>query len=246
MIFVFKCTSGLGNRLCNLMNMFYLHSVYPQATYYVVWLINPHCSAPLADLINLSEYSWIRYDYRTRPAEFYAQTSIQLRTRWDVIGEWTRHPIIVSVTHHMYAFVPLPFCIDLFTRLRYTPAVHAGIEDLKRRYGVDRKVIHFRSGDLLHLLEGDAASLRRISEKVKRTEESQDLLRFEYNQMIVNRSRNAVIESFSELLFLAKHCVVVAYCPYSWFSSWAYLLNRQYRVSKPVFDSRVVDLVLAA
>lgn len=248
MIFIFKFISGLGNRLCNLMNMFYIHTIYPHATYYVLWLENHHCGANVSDLLDLSEYSWIRYDYDTiRPRykaiELYAHTSIQQRTRWDTLDEWKKHPAIVSTTHHLYLFVPLSFCQSMFATLKYTPSVRTGVQANIAKYGLNRNICHFRKGDLLRLLDAEVKCYDRLVSKVKRIQETQDVLTIEYNKLEVVRPRDTVIESFSDMLFFAYHCNVIAFSPYSWFSSWIYLLNKKYSPEIPVFNYTIIDII---
>jgi len=248
MLFIFKFINGLGNRLCNLMNMFYVHSIYPQATYYIIWLENHHCGAKLSDLLDLSEYTWIRYDYesirhRYKANELYAHTSIKERTRWDNLEEWKKHPAIVSITHHLYAFVPIAFCQSIFPRLTYTSRVTAGIQTNIEKYGINRNLCHFRKGDLLRLLDAESECFNRLVEKVKHIQDTQDVFTIEYNKVDVDRPSDAVIESFSDLLFFANHCSVVAYSPYSWFSSWIYILNKNYVPDNPVFNFMILDIV---
>lgn len=243
MIFVFRCITGLGNRLCNLMNMFYLHSVYPDAKVYIVWLINNHCGAKLSDLIDLSEHKWIlpESEYygsvypRYRHAELYSISSLHFRTRWDKIGEWTKHPVIVSVSHHLYEFVPLTFCLTMFATFKFSRAVSENLLSKISKYGVGHPIIHFRQGDLLKLLGGEAAT--EIVEKYKTIlSQYPDALTSTYNQMIPDRPACSVVDSLGDLLFFAKHCNVVAYCPYSWFSSWVFLLSSKFRMGLPIFD----------
>jgi hypothetical protein len=35
---VFRFNSGFGNRLCNLMNMFYIHEKFPDSLIYIDWV----------------------------------------------------------------------------------------------------------------------------------------------------------------------------------------------------------------
>ena len=43
---LFKFIHGFGNRLCNLMNMFYIHEKYPETLIFINWVINNHCGIP--------------------------------------------------------------------------------------------------------------------------------------------------------------------------------------------------------
>jgi hypothetical protein len=249
MIYVFKCIAGLGNRLCNLMNMFYLHSVYPDAKIYIVWLINNHCGAALSDLIDLSEHKWIlpESEYRLsvyprlHRAELYSISSLHFRTRWDKISTWTKHPIIVSVSHHLYEFVPLTFCLTMFATFKFSRAVNENVLEKISKYGTGCPIIHFRQGDLLKLLGSESSDF--LSEKY-RTILSQypNALTSTYNQMIPDRPASQVVDSLGDLLFFAKHCNVVAYCPYSWFSSWVFLLSPKFRIGLPIFDGDLADI----
>jgi len=230
------------------MNMFYIQTIHPQATYYIVWLENHHCGAKLSDLLDLSEYSWIHYNYESirhhyKENELYAHTSIKERTRWDNLDEWTKHSTIVSITHHLYAFVPISFCQTIFPRLKYTSRVNTGIQTNIEKYGLNRNVCHFRKGDLLRLLDNESECYNRLVLKVKQIQESMDVLTIEYNNDDVNRPSDVVIESFSDMLFFAKYCVIIAYSPYSWFSSWIYLLNEKYIPDNPIFNFMILDII---
>lgn len=244
MIYVFRCITGLGNRLCNLMNMFYLHSVYPEAKVYIVWLINNHCGATLSDLIDLSEHKWIlpESEYKgARHVELYSISSLHFRTRWDKISEWTKHPIIVSVSHHLYEFVPLSFCLTMFATFKFSRAVNENVSEKICKYGTGRPVIHFRQGDLLKLLGGESSTA--IVEKYRIIlSEYPNALTSQYNQMIPDRPACQVVDSLGDLLFFAKHCNVVAYCPYSWFSSWVFLLSSKFSIGSPIFDGDFADI----
>ena len=66
----------------------------------------------------------------------------------------------------------------------------------------------------------------------------------EYTQMVVDRPAQPAIEAFGELAFYVKHCRVITYTPYSWFSSLVIFLSRDYRADLPVFDTEKLDIVV--
>ena len=234
MIFVFRCITGLGNRLCNLMNMFYLHSLYPTATIYIEWLLNHHCGATLADLIDLADYPWIQSG--PRPNALYAITSKQHRTRWDSPAEWAKHPIIVSVSHHLYAFVPLEYCRTKWADLRFTPAVMVAVDHKVVTHGVGRDLLQFRQGDLLVLSGGEALieTYRGLRAQYP------NALVSEYTQLVPDRPSHHVVDAMADILF-SRHCVLRCYSPYSWFSSWIYLLSDCFS-NGPLFDPECVTI----
>jgi len=254
MIFVFKCIGGLGNRLCNLFNMFYLHKIYPAAEIYLVWSINNHCGAKLDDLIDMSEHTWIRseseYLSRVYPrfhqALSYAYSNRREQTRWDILDVWKNHNVIVSVTISLYMFVPQEFCVETYNGFKLPSHVTSIIEERINRYGDRRELVHFRTGDMLRILDDERGSYRvRLTEKFEAIKgEFPSALIVEYAQMVVDRPALSVIEAFAELAFYIKHCRVVAYTPYSWFSSLVIFLNRDYRVDLPVFDTEKLCIVV--
>jgi len=253
MIFVFKCMTGLGNRLCNLFNMFYLHKIYPSAEIYLIWSINNHCGAKLDELIDMTQYRWIRTEGeymskvypRFRNIMLYAYTCKRERTRWDNPDEWGRHQLVVSVPNTLYSFIPHEFCVETYNAFSLTVGVAAAVQATISRYGINRELIHFRTGDLLKILDDNKESHKaRLVERfttIKAQFPAAAVV--EYTQMIVDRPAVAVIEAFAELVFYTKHCRIVAYTPYSWFSSLVIFLNSGYRAGLPVFDSDILDII---
>jgi len=231
------------------MNMFYLHSVYPDAAIYIVWLINNHCGAKLSDLIDLSEHKWIlpESDYyasvypRYRHVELYSISSLHFRSCWYKICKFVKYLIILSVSHHLYEFVPLAFCLTVFATFKFSRAVNDNLVAKISKYGSGRPIIHFRQGDLLKLL-GMEVSVEIVEKYKTILAKYPDALTCTYNQMVPDRPACQVVDSLGDLLFFSKHCNVVAYCPYSWFSSWIFLLSSKFRMGLPIFDADFVDI----
>ena len=239
--YVFKCNMGLGNKLCNLMNMFYIHSIFP---YYLHWVVDHHCGADIHEILDLSEFTWIRpmSELRPRSGDLWASTSISNRTRWDHLAEWSKHRRIVSISFHLFAFVPLTFCRDTFLHLKRREPVLLSIQAKQAGPWAGRAFISVRKGDLLQLLqtmESDPAIEQRMTEALAKS----PYPAYIYDQMVVNRGRDQVIDAMADLIFLSQHADIRGYCPYSWFSSWIYLLSPRFSSANPVFDVRVHDIV---
>lgn len=252
---VFKCMHGLGNRLCNIMNMFYIHQKYPQTQIFLLWIENEHCRSKLTDLFDFSgdSYKWIldprEYHRKLFPKhrrqELWASTSNRCRTRWDNIDEWAKHAALVSVSFHLYQFVSCDFCIQTFQSFRVRESVTSLLQEKIRRFGVGRELIHVRTGDLLVLLKHENASVESNIQAKKKVlcDKYPNHMVFDYNQLVVNRDHTHMIDSLSDLLFFSKHCALRAYSPYSWFSSWVYLLSPCFDAKHPIFDTYIVDIV---
>jgi hypothetical protein len=226
------------------MNMFYIHSVAPSATYYLHWVVDHHCGADIHELLDLSECTWIRpvTGLRRCPGELWASTSISNRTRWDNLDKWTCHSRIVSISFHLYAFVPLTFCRDTFLQLKRREPVLRAIQEKQAGPWAGRPFISVRKGDLLHVLqtmESDPMIEQRITDALATSPYSAYI----YDQKIVNRGRDQVIDAMADLIFLSQYADIRGYCPYSWFSSWIYLLSPKFSSANPVFDFRVHDVV---
>lgn len=226
------------------MNMFYLHSVFPSATYYLQWVVDHHCGADIHELLDLSEFTWIRpmTELRPRSGDLLASTSIANRTRWDNLGEWDRHRRIVSVSFHLFTFVPLSFCRDTFLKLKQKEPVLRSIQEKQAGAWAGRPFISVRKGDLLQMLqlmESDPTIEQRITDKLA----TSSFPAYIYDQQVVNRGRDHVIDSMADLIFFSQHADIRGYCPYSWFSSWIYILSSGFSSANPVFDFRVHDVL---
>lgn len=234
--------------------MFYIHEIYPTAEIYIIWSINNHCGAKLDELIDMSQYRWIRAEGeylskvypRLRHIMLYAYTCKRERTRWDNPDEWRRHQHLVSVPNTLYSFVPRDFCAETYRSFKLTARVISSVEDIISSYGDNRDLIHFRTGDLLKILDDNKESHKaRLTERfiaIKTQFPTAAIV--EYTQMAVDRPALAVIQAFAELVFYTKHCKIIAYTPYSWFSSLVIFLNSGYRAELPVFDSDALDIIL--
>jgi len=245
----FKPTCGLGNRLCGLMNMFYLHQIYPEVDCYLIWIPNNHCDVHIGDLIDLSgpEYKWIRsgaeYDThifpKYRQSELWASTSSNQRTRWDDPDEWKKHPHIRSIAFHLYQFVSHEFCVKTFNSFKLQECVVKMI-DLKRLSlpKSNPDLIHMRKGDLMKIIESidQKVADNLLQQYAQLRHKYPDAMTVEYTQETVHRDRNHMIDSMSDLLVFARYCKLKVYCPYSWFSSWILILSEQYDPKYPVFN----------
>jgi hypothetical protein len=228
--------------LCNLVNLFFLHKAYPNRLIFLDWPINAHCGAAFDELFQ-TPYSWLQIS--PRPAiikeEVWANTSIRERTRWDNVDEWGKHAAIMSVSYHLYSFVPLSYCALVFRTLRPTECVQIAIRTRQTEFGLNRHIVHFRAGDLLILLRNnEGANVEAITAAAHTACTLRpDVLLWAYVENSVARCKDAVIDALADLYF-SQSCQLVAYTPYSWFSSWVYLLNRCFDESakRPVFDFR--------
>ena len=70
------------------------------------------------------------------------------------------------------------------------------------------------------------------------------IVKIEYSADIVNRPAQDVIRALGELYYYSGHCKVKGYCPYSWFSSWVFLLSKQYSKEYPIFNADILELIL--
>jgi len=252
---VFKFNCGFGNRLCNLMNLFYIHEIYPDALIYINWILNNHCNIPVDDIFDFTSYPFIRpaeeyYNHifpSHRNIELWASTSVNERTRWDNIDEWSKHKCIISVSYNMYSFVTPEYCRNIFRRLIFRDSITARIADKIAQYGTEKKLIHFRNGDLVKIISENESTdkVNCLLAKVKQL--PPEFTIFEYDQMTVDRNHNHMLESIADLLFLSQHSNFAGYCPYSHFSSWVFLLSAKFIDDKekyPIFNCKKIDVIL--
>jgi hypothetical protein len=119
--------------------------------------------------------------------------------------------------------------------------------DLKRQKLPRTKpdLIHMRKGDLMRLIESNDSKVgdQIISQLQQIQSKYPHAITAEYCQDVVNRDRNHMIESMADLIIFSKECNLVAYCPYSWFSSWIVLLSDKYNAKLPVFNVKNTYLV---
>lgn len=253
---LFKFIHGFGNRLCNLMNMFYIHEKYPETLIFINWVINNHCGIHINDIIDLKEHSFIlSYDdyeknksAKDNTLEIWASTSANEITKWDNIEEWKKHKYIVSVSFHLYSFVTTEYCRNIFNScLVFKEDITNIVKTKTVKYGVNKKIIHFRNGDLLHLLSINESldNVNSIIEKVELL--NKDYFLFEYNQFKVDRNYNDVLESIADLIYLSKYNNVIGYCPYSHFSSWIFVLSSNFidnNQKYPIFNYKIIDIIV--
>lgn len=252
---VFKFILGFGNRLCNLMNMFYIHEKYPTALIYINWIKNKHCDISIHDIFDLTDHKYILSADdvfpKHNPSELWATTSLNERTRWDNIDEWKKHSYIVSVSYNLYSFVTTEYCINAFNGLKFKENINALVSNKIIKYGLDQKYIHFRNGDLIKCLSENESpeKVAKLIEKVKniRIRSNEFFSIFEYNQTCVDRNSTHMLDSISDLIFLSKHTSIVGYCPFSHFSSWVFLLSSNFIDNNelyPIFNYKVIDIIL--
>lgn len=241
---VFKFTSGFGNRLSNLMNLFYIHEQFPQAVIYADWAVNPHCGIKMEEVFDGFPFI-LPYDRYKKGLEKWASSTSAHDTKWDALDEWRKHPTIVSVSFHLYAFVPLEYCRRMFRLLQFTERVKERVSYKISAHGRNN-IVHFRGGDLTKLLQENesAAEVRRVFEKVEKLKTDPQLRVCTYNQMTVNRRCDDVLEAISDLVYFSQHNTVAGYCPYSHFSSWIFVLSSSFNPDLPVFNYKKIDLVL--
>lgn len=254
--FVFRCLNGFGNKLCNLMNMFYIHDQIPQATILLDWVMNEHCQLDIADIIDLTPYPWIRradgrrpppgelarrtaaglYTSYAVPGELWASTSVE-PTRWDSLEEWKRHRSLVSISFHLYRFVPMDFCRQTFAAFKFHPAILARMA----ARGPGRPLVHVRSGDLQRLIENSVDPT--VGERLRTTIAGLDpLVVSQYTADTLQRGPDQIREAVADLLWMSRVCTIRGYCPYSHFSSWVFVLSAQWNPQKPIFDYRKAHL----
>jgi len=249
---LFKFILGFGNRLCNLMNMFYIHEKYPNTLIYIDWIKNKHCDISIDDIFDLTQYKYIlsSNEYKllfSQSSELWATTSLNERTRWDNIDEWDKHQYIVSVSYNLYSFVTNEYCIKTFNNLIFKENINTLVVNKIQKYGSGQKYIHFRNGDMLNLISKTESreKVECLIEKI--TNLQNKFVIFEYNQSIIDRSYNDMLESISDLIFLSKYTTVVGYCPYSHFSSWVFLLSSSFINNNslyPIFNYKIIDIIL--
>lgn len=252
---VFRCIQGFGNRLCNIMNMFYIHDKYPHSKIYLDWRKNNHCDIGIEDIIDITQYIWILSsdEYyanifpKYRNIELWASTSVNERTKWDKIEEWNNHKYIVSVSFNIFEFIPKKYCINTFNSFIFRDTIHEIVNNKIDKYGIEKNVIHFRNGDLTKILRSNGYEIEidQMMQKIDSIENKNEII--EYNKLEVDRKYNDVLESLADLLFISKHCNLIGYSPYSYFSSWIFLLSKKYdddTNNYPIFNSRIVDIIM--
>ena len=255
---VFIFNSGFGNRLCNLMNMFYIHEKYPNSLIYMKWNINHHCNISIENIIDLNNHSFIlsydKYYNKSQTnisSQIWATSSTNDRTKWDNINEWGNHKNIVSVSFYLYSFVTYEYCKNIFNNvIKFKETINNSVLDKINKYGCGNNIIHFRGGDLIKILSENESEekvniLINKIEKIKNNKNN--IILYEYNEFIVNRNHNDVLESISDLIYLSKHNTIVGYCPYSHFSSWIFLLSSNFIDDKnkyPIFNYKFIDILL--
>lgn len=228
---IFKFIAGFGNRLCNLINMMYIHEIFPKADIYVEWLTNNHCNIPFDNIIDKNQFHYIKYNYPYKGRELYASTSTTYRTAWDYISKWDNHDVIVSVSFHLYLFVPYKKARQYFSTIKFSNYINDMVKLKINKNGKDNRIIHFRGGDLLKLIE-ENESIPGISDKLKNIVEYIKLQKncsvYSYDKMIVDRNSDDISNAIADLIYISKYNKVIAYCPYSHFSSWIYLLSNDF------------------
>jgi hypothetical protein len=248
---VFKFNSGFGNRLCNLMNLFYIHEQFPDALLYVNWVVNHHCSIQFSDILNLAEYPFMvtysQYNPKNISSQVWASSNTNHDTKWDTLQEWKKHTNIVSVSFHLYAFVPKEYCRTLFNALKFTEKIKNCVSVKLEKLGCGN-IIHFRGGDLIKLLcENESETkVKSVTQKIENLK-SKGVLIHEYNQFTVNRQYEDMLDSISDLIYLSQHNTILGYCPYSHFSSWIFVLSSSFIDNPhlyPVFNYKVIDVVI--
>lgn len=247
-VIIFRFIAGFGNRLCNLINMIHLHNVFPKAKIYVEWNINNHCGIQLDRIIDLTEFDYINYNYKYVGGETYASTSNVSRTKWDNIQNWKQVDVIVSVSFYLYSFVSYSETIQTFDNLPFNDEIITLVNQKCEQCGSDKNIIHFRGGDLLKLLQdnehdGSHSIKEHIMQEIAK---HKDCEMFNYEQAIVDRSSEDVLNSIADLIYLAKCNIIKGYCPYSHFSSWIYLLSDQFVDNQkefPIFNYRQTRIV---
>jgi hypothetical protein len=255
---IFRFNSGFGNRLCNLMNMFYIHEKLPNSLIYIDWIVNNHCNIKIEDIIDLKMYDFIlSYDkhYDKTPSnissQVWANTSAVNKTKWDDIDEWKNHQTIVSVSFHLYSFVTTDYCRHIFNNvIIFCDTINESVSNKINKYGCGNKIIHFRGGDLIKILsenesEDKVNNIIKKIEKIKNNENG--VILQEYNEFIVNRNHDDMLDSISDLIYLSKYNTISGYCPYSHFSSWLFLLSSSFindQDTYPIFNYTVIDIIL--
>jgi len=246
-IIIFKFIAGFGNRLCNLMNLFYLHTQFPDAELYIDWIENNHCGAGINEILSLEQLSFLKFNYQYVGGEVYASTSNISRTKWDDLQEWNHVDRIVSVAFYMYEFVSYDVARSIFTTLPFKGDIISLVDDKKTSCGVDRNIIHFRDGDLLKLLEENEGKCGINKTEIMNNIHSKiGLELFHCTDFVVNRSNNDVLNSIADLIYLSKFNKVKGYSPYSHFSSWIYLLSEDFiddPILYPIFNYKRTTLI---
>ena len=159
-----------------------------------------------------------------------------------------KHKYIVSVSFHLYSFVTTEYCRNIFNNcLVFKEDITNIVKTKTVKYGVNKKIIHFRNGDLLHLLSINESldNVNSIIEKVELL--NKDYFLFEYNQFKVDRNYNDVLESIADLIYLSKYNNVIGYCPYSHFSSWIFVLSSNFidnNQKYPIFNYKIIDIIV--
>lgn len=229
--------------------------MYPNALIYINWIKNKHCNISINDIFYLEECNFILSadEYynnifpKYKKLELWATTSVNERTKWDNIDEWEKHMCIVSVSFNLYSFVTNDYCIKIFNKLIFKENINLLVNNKLIKYGNHQKYIHFRNGDIINLLSKNESveKVNHLIEKVNFLKKNFTI--FEYDQFYVDRNYDHMLESISDLIFLSKYTTIIGYCPYSYFSSWVFLLSSNFIDNKeiyPIFNYKIIDIIL--
>jgi hypothetical protein len=228
--------------------MIYFHDLFPNVEIYVEWNVNNHCKILLNDIIDLNRFNYIKFNFKYKGGEIYASTSNVNRTKWDNIKNWELHNVLVSVSFYIYSFISYKLTKEYFNTIPFRDEIFNLVNLKISSQGINRKLIHFRDGDLLNLLKDnehnkDNSIKYKIIQSINDHKEAE---LYHFNNDIVDRSHNDVIDAIADLIYLSKYNIIIGYSPYSHFSSWIYLLSDSFiddQANYPIFNYKKTFII---
>ena len=159
---IISCNCGLGNRINNLVNLYFLQKVYKSSVkYFVCWKTNNHCRIGLEDLIdtrNTFEYP-VTIIVDTKTQSFTGNTVMWASTdkwgsRWDNINYWAKYEIVMSVSFRFFRFCDVENTrIFLQKKIKWNSNINDVVDKNLKLYDINQNMhgLHYRLGDLYNL-----------------------------------------------------------------------------------------------
>lgn len=163
---LFCCAGGLGNRMNNLINLYFLQLRYKNnANYYVQWIEDNHCSIGVDEIFDVKS----SFDYEVKIFKTknegdtikhargvrWASTSTLESTQWDDINNWGKYNHVTSISHILFRFCTIDNVrFFLQKKLTWMKSIIEMVDTYMMKYNItyDTISMHFRFGDLFEVL----------------------------------------------------------------------------------------------
>ena len=261
---IFRCVSGFGNKINNIINLFYFYDRYQGGIFYIDWVTNNHFSATFESIYDSSSYNRIHLlkDPPSLsiygPGHTWAHTTLKTSTKWDDIKEWDTiylnhsSQFIVSTSYLLYDFIPLDFARKviqerLVLHLEYQEKIKDSIATIPK----DSFIIHMRFGDLIRIYDDEKGTLWNTiqsdaNEKIQSLEMKFKNIPFQKyifqndQGKIANRDRNMIQQTIIDFYTIIAFPIAI-YCPFSTFSSLMFIACQNFDPSLPLFESLEIN-----